>query len=347
MRCSQVECSHYRCTSCDRNIDTHTCSSCEHRDVQASFRCESCNRPSEDLVKACVNLRGDGSGRLYPHHINYVERCENCAAENPKWVTPLGYCNACEPTTPRVGVICPACANRHQHYCSNCSKPVEEHMENMLCVGCSMEVTYAPVKHSANHHRICRDCSRTGPVNSAGICKDCFREERVRGFYLTRPYYTKCKTCDEPATTDKGYCKQCSKSLINCVKCSTPVIRPKMTCGHHDYKCCACGNQFSPKDMTDITCDYCVTYGKREKRCAKCDVNLDVEASYLSSGICDNCYEKTVHELRCRRCGVTKGYDICPDCFSKKYPCMMCEKNIVHSTQFVCTECNNKRDEQR
>ena len=315
--------------------------------MQASFRCESCNRVSDDLVKACVNLRGGSSERMYPHHIHYEERCENCGAQDPKWVTALGYCNSCEPVTPRIGVICPACASRHQHYCSNCSKPVEEHMESMLCVGCTSEKSFTPVKHSVNHNRICRDCSRTGPVNSTGVCKDCFRKESVRGFYLTRPYHTKCKTCDEPATTDKGYCTQCAKSLINCVKCSTPVVRPKMTCNHHDYDCSACGNKFSPADMTEITCKYCITYSKREKRCAKCDDKLDTEATYISSGICDDCYEGAVHNLRCRRCGCAKGDAICHSCFSQKFPCMMCEKNIVHSTQFVCTECTNKRDEQR
>jgi len=57
--------------------------------VQASFRCESCNRVSDDLVKACVNLRGGSSERMYPHHIHYVERCENCGAQDPKWVRDL------------------------------------------------------------------------------------------------------------------------------------------------------------------------------------------------------------------------------------------------------------------
>lgn len=347
VRCSQAECAYERCPTCERAIGKHECSGCEHRDVKASYRCESCNQPSEDLVAACVNLRGGNTDRIYPADVRYLEYCENCNKENPRYVTATGYCASCEPVKPRLGVVCPDCANRLQHYCVQCNKPVDDRNESMTCVSCMMEKSFAAVKHSVNHHRICQECTRTGPVNSTGVCKECYKKRGVRSFYLTRPYATKCKTCDEPASTDKGYCRQCDKQLINCVKCSTPTVRPKMTCGHHDYNCCACGNKFSPKDMTEVTCPYCIEFSKREKRCAKCDGTLDKEGEYLSSGLCDNCHEATVDELTCRRCGTEKGWDICPKCFPEKYPCMMCEKNVVHSTQFVCTDCDNKRNEQR
>lgn len=300
---------------------------------------------SDNLVKAVLKLKTPAVDRLMPYNKLYRDTCDNCGAVDPKWTTENGLCRSCAPESIREGTVCPTCANRKQHYCIKCSKPVEGHSPTMMCIGCSCEKDFVPLKHSVNHHRICRQCTRTGPVNNAGFCRECYRNEEVKSFYLTRPYYTKCKTCDEPSTTDLGYCKECAKNTRNCVKCSTPVLKPGLMCDHHKYNCTACRNKFDPKDMTEITCLYCIEYSKREGKCSKCDSELGREGHYIAAGICDECYESTVHELKCRRCGTTSGYDVCPDCYNEKYVCMDCEKNVVHSTEFICRECKNKRDE--
>lgn len=321
------------------------CEPCEHREPNARFRCESCEKVSENLVRAVLKLKTPAVDRLLPYNKLYRDICDNCGAVDPKWITEQGFCNGCDVESIRDGIVCPTCANRKQHYCLKCHEPVEDRQENMLCIGCSCEEGFVPLKHSVNHHRICRECTRTGPVNNLGLCRQCYKDGKVKLFYDAAPYYTKCKTCDEPASSDSGYCKKCSKRTMDCVKCRTPVLKPELLCKHHSYNCCACGNKFPPTDMTELTCPHCIDYAKKTHKCAKCDAELGREQNYLASGICNECHDAVLDETTCRRCGTTKGNDVCHNCYGQKFPCMDCEKNMVHSTEFICRECKNKREE--
>lgn len=319
-----------------------------HREVNAKARCESCDKQSDYLVSACIGLKSPVEDRMYTYHIGYAPTCPNCEAPDPRYLTYSGYCNACDPVVKRAGVVCPSCANTKQHYCGKCLRPIESRNESMMCVHCTEAEKFTPVKLTERHsrNRMCVTCSKMGPVNEAGKCETCFIKANVNALYFGGMNGDKCKTCDEPATKE-GYCEHCSQSTVDCLKCRNPVIKPGNMCGDHRYTCIACRQPYDPDEMDQLTCKNCVQYSKAERRCAKCDSELDVEAQYTASGVCDECYESSVDSLVCRRCGITKGYEICPDCYPEKFPCMVCEKNMVHAAIFMCVECENKRYDER
>lgn len=120
---------------------------------------------------------------------------------------------------------------------------------------------------------------------------------------------------------------------INCIK---PLKYGRM-CEEHMYPCWGCAHRFDPIYYTDLVCKDCLRHSMLSNTCAACKRELDEEGDYKLQGVCDECYNSHTFGA-CRRCEVTKGYELCPSCVDAHPPCPECG-GFKQPDRILCTKC--------
>lgn len=304
--------------------------------------CEKCHKESPNLVKVCTELEAIPSpeNRIYPDQAGYRKVCRNCAHPDAEWQSTTGYCSECIPPTIRVGHLCPTCAGKVKYFCCNCQKRVEHLLPSLRCVGCDASQGFQASSVFPPTMNKCTECGNRATVNSSGMCKNCFKEKNVEKFYLSHGYLAKCRTCDDPQYSIKGYCISCANELDDCIECRAPVPKWKLACNLHARTCKGCGESFEiSNDVRQIACNECLKKSQRFKICSGCGEGISKEDHLASTGFCGTCYESAVNSEICRRCDTTEGYVICPTCEPKRFLCKRCHKEKVPSDEYVCGNC--------
>lgn len=236
-----------------------------------------------------------------PEYLCYVFVCDNCH----KWR--VLFCGSVKQFS-----------NSNTHFCSNkCS--FEYRSEPGICIRCG---NYVENRNSAG---ICRDCHREDLecIKGPGECNRCGRFVEERNIYGT------CKECAD--MSKPGVCTKCGKHVDKrnafgiCSECNKKQVE--------EYTCPG-------------ICTVCGEYAERRNASGECfDCSSKRIHKRSEAGICVVCGREVEHRDIIGRCKECESKAKVRQAEDKMGPgkCKQCGKVVNKRTAFgLCVECNKK-----